>query len=405
MFNDKCSRSPAACGKRRAAIICHFDRSPSGPSGVPARRDRRGFVIGPLSLVLCVSLLFLDCGGAGAPLPFIRDRDGDGSPGRTGVDAARTGPSTRPSRPGSAGNRRRGRRRKNSLVYPDKASGVPKMKNTVDVSRCDGYRKPCARNRPRAAEAAGENSTVPPDKSVPGTRLLLKRSATMRLPLCELTAFMCIPFLFAATSCSKERKNPLRFDVTAYNEDIRVELRIQALAPEAQEGVWCSLHVYNRSDSQLVVFDDPGLPTVLHVPPDTASVAYALAEQPQYALFEVPERFHWKALPPGGDHQYRFRVVTPLVENAHYGNPAYDDPESSYYQNRPAVSNWCKLAVQVGYLLLDKEGVADLSAHEKVSRGLHVQVGKNSRPVKSLQRQIGLTLNGVLFQSLEGDLE
>jgi len=32
----------------------------------------------------------MDCAGAGAALPFIRDRDSDGTPGRTRVDAART---------------------------------------------------------------------------------------------------------------------------------------------------------------------------------------------------------------------------------------------------------------------------------------------------------------------------
>jgi hypothetical protein len=160
------------------------------------------------------------------------------------------------------------------------------------------------------------------------------------------------------------------------------------------------VEVKNVSPRDVLIFDDnapsqdyvPGLPTVLHAPPDTADVFWGLSKMPDYADFYAPEYFRCRVLPAGGIHRYEFRVDNPLTENSLYGNPAYENPGSSLFRRKPAQLVWRTLRVRVAYYALDDSALMHRLSKGGLSEGQMEEINGTSQVIFKYQQEITATV-------------
>jgi hypothetical protein len=180
------------------------------------------------------------------------------------------------------------------------------------------------------------------------------------------------------------------------NDDVEVRVRI-APREDGGRGVACRIRLTNASGCTVVVFDDLSLPTIVHLPllyplgTWRADVFYGLSPMPAGVDFYGCEGFEWRSLAPGQSHEWRVVVADPLVENAHYGNPEYDAPHSSFYGKRPAEMRWGTLDVRVAYLRLEGDAaVRALQGVETLGFGPVITDGHVKRSPFDHQRILGV---------------
>jgi hypothetical protein len=180
------------------------------------------------------------------------------------------------------------------------------------------------------------------------------------------------------------------------NDDVEVRVRI-APREDGGRGVACRIRLTNVSGCTVVVFDDPSLPTIVHVPllspPEMgrADVFYGLSPAPAGVDFYGCEGFEWRALAPGQSHEWRVVVADPLVENAHYGNPEYDAPHSSFYRKRPTEMHWDTLDVRVACLLFRRNAeIEAIGGSDILDAETLIEIDGTEAPSLDHQRILGL---------------
>jgi len=139
---------------------------------------------------------------------------------------------------------------------------------------------------------------------------------------------------------------------------VRMTLDVER-PPDAPSAFWCRVRVTNMSKHSILVLEDPQLPKAHYLPTETCRVFFGVS--PIEYREEPSEAFAWCEVKSGQDHVYAFQVNSPMRENpAYYGNPIYDDPDSQYYDRRPARLVWKDMVVDVGYIVLDDPATAGL---------------------------------------------
>jgi hypothetical protein len=168
--------------------------------------------------------------------------------------------------------------------------------------------------------------------------------------------------------------------------------------------VRCAVAVKNVSQRNLIVFGDRQLPTVLCLPGGTADVFYGLTKDPGYQERFTSEELGWQHLLPKDEIVYVFILWNPLDEDAYYGNPWIDNPQSEHFipyakqfpnseEYDPVIMKrhclWHELRVRVGYLdLSDCRPLFDLDSAPKLNGRASVMLGTKQVGLIDLQKKV-----------------
>jgi hypothetical protein len=212
--------------------------------------------------------------------------------------------------------------------------------------------------------------------------------------------------LLLAAGCACPRSTTERIALAG---DLRVRLLVETVRTAGGTIAHCEIVAeVLDADSQVVLFFDPALPTVLCTPDGTAEVLFGLSRMPNFVEPGM-EVLRCRVMAPGFPYRRTVTLWNPLDEQGPYGNPWRDaphsgrqppneraDPDSPAYDDTAwrRARSWQTIRVRVAYFDLKRDAVVFTEdVRRRLLDGHTVEIDNWALGVLDAQREVCLSLD------------